>query len=410
MNINSGVLLAFDVQYDEPRLDLPFGRIDKSRTWQEEGDLLLSEPSGHLVANYMIEHVIVGLPQLFGEPAKSAFIMVGEKEPYCTRLAAFPLSEQQLANLIELGGDSLAEVNSFVRTFLPKFEGDRVWPRTEWQLFGRILLLNSIEGIPSADESPPEAVSNLLRLLRQTQTAAAPFTFFDLLVFPSPWPGDTDEFTALLTRNGGVIENGRKLTLPLSAFALIEYVSYTAIIRHLGSRIRQLPLGESSLSEYLTHTGLKPGRALSVYSEVHLRDREMTFQQLHETQRALSELRSRLQSNYVEIARRGSLSRSFPAALSHPLRFSLFNRLVGNLDKAVATYDGARQVVESREQATRDYLRDLLIAETTESNLEIQRRIRLLTTVAVILGILGLVSNFLPDTVKEAIYNYIVGG
>lgn len=407
MNLNSGVLLAFDVQYDSPHLDLPFGRIDKHTSWQGEGDILFSKPSNYVVAAHMVEHVTVGLPQLFNEPLRSAFIMVREEGLYCTRLAAFPLSAQQVATLIEAGTDGLAVLNSMTRTFLPKLERDRIWNSSETQLFGRILLLDAIEGIPFADEPSAEVVSDLLRLLRQTETAAVPFTFFDLLLFPSPWPGVADEFTAFVTKTDAIVEAGRKLTLPLSAFELVEYVSCTAIIRHLGDRLKQLPLGKTSLSEYLAQPRLKPGQALSSYSEIHLRDRERTLQELLETQRTLGELHSRLQSNYVEIARRNSLSRSFPAILSHPLKFIFFNQLTGKLAGAVANYEAAKQLVESREQAARDYLRDLLIAETTASNLGIQRRIRILTGIAVFIGLLALASNLLPDTVKQILYDSI---
>jgi hypothetical protein len=407
MNVNYGVLLAFDVIYDNPRLDLPFGRISKHQDWDgEEGDIICFDATGQVASAHMVEHVSSGLPELFGEQLKSAFILVREEGLYCTRLAALPLSAQQIAKTIETTS-GLADINSITKTFLPKFEGNRVWARTDGQLFGRILLLGTIEEVSENHGVSAEAVADLLRLLRQTQTAATPFTFFDLLICPSPWPGNADQFTALVTRTGAIIETDRKLRLPLSAFDLVEYVSFTAIIRHMGERIKQLPLGESSLSEYLAQPRFKPGEALSSYSAIHLRDRERTLQQLLETQRTLGELRSRLQSNYVEIARRNSFSRSFSTTLSHPLKFLLFDRLVGNLDKAVANYEVARQTVESREQAARDYLRDRLMAETTASNLGIQKRIRFLTAAAVIIGLLALASNFLPDTVKEIVYNRI---
>lgn len=408
VSFNFGLLLAFDVLRARPDLEHPFGDLLPHKTGRRDGWIILSNPRGHDIEAKRAEYVSAGLPQLFGEQLKEAFVRVSARGTYFNRWCVLTLSQYQVVKIIEAGHEGRGELKAAVEFFLPKL-AESVWPVYLDRQFGSLLVLSAGGELPSADDASPEVVSDMLRLLGQDHTAAIPFSLFELLVFPAPWPRIPDDFTVFVTRAGAIVESGESVGLPLSAFELARYISKTIIVRDLAGRLKGLPLGRMSVSEYLGHLGPSPGRALTSYQQVYLQDREKTLQELLETQLVLDELSERSQNNYVEVARRDLLSRSFTSSVSHPLKFRLFNRLVDDSRKSIEEYQAVKQLVEAREQAARDFLRDLVVAEATASNLVIQKRIRILTMAAVLVGILGVGSNLLPDNVVQALFDRLFG-
>ena len=115
------------------------------------------------------------------------------------------------------------------------------------------------------------------------------------------------------------------------------------------------------------------------------------------------EVSTELKSN--EVVRAASIGTSWPVeGLSeHPLRYNLFDRIRHSLTESQLGVDRTREMLQQRDAALSDYLRDVAVYESTRVNLLLQKSIRRLTMIAVVAALLSLVIALLPNELRDAL-------
>lgn len=401
----AGLLIAFDVVSAASVPHDAVGNIRSHQSWASESHCITHHPDGQPFGSYLMECRKDNPPVAFEDQFSAIHVLLRDADRYTKRSCFLPLTSQQVTSILKKGVDSVEELDAVVETFLPKLRDDDSWERTRRSgfRFGRLLLLRvSDEVLLEEHEKSVSSgtIKNLVLTLNQQHTAAVPCRLFDIILFPSPWPG-SDQWTILWLSNTVFAPNSEEIHIPLAAIDLVDYARATNIIEHLSRRLQELPLGQKTSSEYVREIVVSPRRLLKKYSGGHLEDREKTIHELLETGRVYSRLRRDLEHNYVkyEITRKGGVH--YLGAITHPRRFLISDRLEEVLDESIQEYSTVRSELEARETAVKEYLRDYLAAEVAESNLSIQRKMQWLTFIAVIAAILALLASVLGDAASR---------
>jgi hypothetical protein len=216
------------------------------------------------------------------------------------------------------------------------------------------------------------------------------------------------------------LTSGSRLSLPRVVSDLADYLVWIQILKHMGRRLERLPIHTQTLSQYLrsmTSDIKKPdewfpskrkpnqplsGRSTSIsvidgYEERFLRHHEEIITELSAGKTVLAELHSEMRHNYVSRALefRDGESQSIEwlrvpdgseRALftESPYRYHLINDLVGSFDGARTELQGTLGSIRERTSILSDYVRDMFVAASTRSNLELQHSMTTLTRVAVL--------------------------
>lgn len=215
------------------------------------------------------------------------------------------------------------------------------------------------------------------------------------------------------------------LSLPDTAMHLWTYMACGHIYRHLGHRLGRLPLHEKTATQYLdslrsnksnslvkgTHGQLESMRQLSsAYELKFLEDRQAAMTERLSIKKCVDDISKTLRYNIIPKFEKSTPLDVGKSSSYFPYTYGFLTSLIGDFKSAVCNVEEKEQLITSREAFLSDYLRDISIAASTRSNLNLQQSIWRLTVVAVVIALVTLlltlvtiIQTLWPDEIKAVL-------
>ncbi len=204
------------------------------------------------------------------------------------------------------------------------------------------------------------------------------------------------------------------LSLPDMVMYLQDYMTCTHIYQHLGVRLARLPLYKNNATQYLHSLDMNKGNSLvkggsgrseisrrlaSAYELKFLEDRQLVMTERLSINQCADAISEMLDSNIFSKVEKFPLLDTGTTS-SYPYLRSFLASVKSDFEKAVRGIEKTEKLVITREAFLSDYLRDISLAATTRSNLNLQQSIRRLTFVAVVIALATLILTLWPEGIK----------
>lgn len=212
------------------------------------------------------------------------------------------------------------------------------------------------------------------------------------------------------------------LSLPDTAMQLWTYMACGHIYRHLGDRLGRLPLYEKTATQYLdslrsdksnslvkgTRGQLKSITQLSsAYELKFLEDRQVAMTERLSIKKCVADISKTLRYNVIPKFEKSAPLDVGKSSSYFPYTYGFLASLIGDFMSAASSVEEKEQLIIGREAFLSDYLRDISIAASTRSNLNLQQSIWRLTFVAVLIALVTLLLTVVtiiltlwPDEIK----------
>jgi hypothetical protein len=194
------------------------------------------------------------------------------------------------------------------------------------------------------------------------------------------------------------------LSLPDTVMNLQDYMACAHVYTHLNVRLARLPLYENNATQYLHSLGMSKGnsprkggsrrselsRKLSSADELRfLEDRQLVMTERLSINQCTDAISAVLDSNIF------SKVEQFPlldtgSTSSFPYLRSFLASVKSGFKNGVRDIERKEKLIIAREAFLSDYLRDISLAATTRSNLNLQKSIKRLTLAAVVIALVTL--------------------
>jgi hypothetical protein len=261
-----------------------------------------------------------------------------------------------------------------------------------------------------SDKERDEIADELLAYLNQREIMVEPRLLVDAVFFHSSW--------AIAPRMGLIaapllapIRGGseREIFLPKIVEDVMQLMLIIQQLKHLGDRLERLPLYDVKVKRYLD--GLQSGvRVLNSYRTRFLGERQQTETECQQISVLADSLEASFTSNEAKTHEGDLLSLPLSAFKKSSAIFVINDAITQALKEVEPRLIWLRQrLAETRRTVDMlvDYLRDLTLSETAESNLSLQRSICILSIFALIIALLGFLQSFVPEEIKCRILHLI---
>ena len=177
-----------------------------------------------------------------------------------------------------------------------------------------------------------------------------------------------------------------------------------------------LPFYKTSVRDYIKQ--LKSDNYVSIaYEEKFLNDR---YEELSEQFRVIqlaNQIIRETQSNYISLSEESIYSVPIKNVISDPkvaaYSYNVLKRIKQAFSSANNEIRETADMIRGRTIAIADYLRDTVIADATNVNISLQKSIRRLTVVAVLIAFIALIIaliGVLPQEIKQLFYAKLLKG
>jgi len=304
------------------------------------------------------------------------------------------------------------KISELLESTLPIFSAGRVKPRDDLAKYSYVLYIEPELSLfdPTKDIAINafEAAGGASKLLQFPQEIACiPHLLIDCILLAGVgYLHFEDELTLFSIKPLQPDEPSAGIALPNTAIHLLEYLFCLRIYHHLEARVESFPFFKTDISDYIKIIRTD-NHSTDLYRRKFLEDRVVVGTERMNVSQMANRLTGRLKTNYV--AQADKLRNSFPLQRisQHPLRYFLLDYIHDALQESQVRIDECCKLLERREAALADYLRDLVVHASTEANLLLQRSIKRLAFLALVIALLGLVIALLPDNLKHSIHTAI---
>ncbi len=322
----------------------------------------------------------------------------------------FEIEPSSIPTLVGMERIGLSEaIDELSEKALPTFPGELVQFLTLPKRSISILYLELDETLTASASNSVESVYMLAEALRyrlrQWGHIIQPNFVNGLLLLPSIGYGTPElEAVAVNFRDNQrrFKSRGGSLSLPDTAMHLWTYMACGHIYRHLSDRLGRLPLHEKTATQYLdslksnkssslvkgTRGQLESQRQLSsAYELKFLEDRQAVMTERLSIRKCVEDISKTLRYNGIPKFEKSAPLDVGGSSSYFPYTYGFLASLIGDFKAAVSSVEEKETLITSREASLSDYLRDISIAASTRSNLELQQSIRRLTFLAVLIAV-----------------------
>lgn len=194
------------------------------------------------------------------------------------------------------------------------------------------------------------------------------------------------------------------LYIPDPVFSLLEYFEYVSQLNALRVSLDSLPFWKFKVSDYLGKLNQeKP--LLNTYLDQFLRDRESVETTCVDVGESLQKLQRGYKSNFVLVNANSEFSyiNTKSLGVADAFKTPVLKTLKTRHKEAESGVNRRIRTIEKRTQMLSDHLRDSVAAATANSNLLLQRRLKVLSTIAISIGLAALLIGLVPDIHKSTI-------
>lgn len=411
MQFTRAALIVYDVSPTSKPLSRSADALPPHLPPPTEAEVLLENSQGNVLSNSLAH--TWGSEQLFEvAPARSrnVTLLTDILPGYVLRYLIFTLEEDQAQLIVRSDSEALEDLQSIT---------DLVFatpgPGLEQSLTrqGRIVALVSQTQKPESPhryESWIEHASDAIQALDKESSAAEPSILDHSLV--TPWgPPGLDQLAIFLPPDKEIWQWLRdetllRIRLPRVVFQLTELILCRKVLDNLTQRAKSTPIYTHEPVEYVQRLSTEGERQIRIYLDEHLRERRSTLAELSRIARTEKEVGSRVERNIIRRYLSDAHALPPPWQSSNPFRYELIPHLNFKLGSAIDSLKETKKELEVRQLLTSEFLRDRLTAEVAATNLRIQRALRLLTVLAVGVGLLAAFLGTMPEQSKVAIWNW----
>lgn len=353
------------------------------------------------------------VPQFWSDKVINAYLDTTVSPDYLTWHALMTLRPESIPNLIAIQKnkkDCDRQYEDLFNAMLPICSGEHVdIPTKEWKRAASILYLEPEEPLPfnwnySNESNIKDVAEEVLTFIGQSGTGAQPHLLFDSLILHGLC--NTVPMSLTIISLSPLPKRTMKdsIELPSIVRDVTSYLECFHTIKHLIKRVQDLPFHKCEVPEYLE--SLSSREQTESYELTFLKDREVTLRETKRINRTMKSWKKWLKDNkFSEYSL--SINTSTTDKYVDAFRRDVLNTLTDKVQEAHSLLSESLTEVAKSENALADYLRDKAIAESTQANLSLQKKIRSLTRVAIVISILALFLGIIPDEVKKKVYELL---
>lgn len=412
MEFTRAALIVFEVSPTSTPLSRSVDALPPHLPRPTEAEVLLENSQGNLLSNRLAH---TWRPEQLFEVAparsKNITLLTHTLSGYLLRYLIFTLEKDQGQLLARSNPEALEDLQS-VTDLVFASPGPGIEQSLTRQ--GRIVALVSQTPKPESPhlyESWTGYASDAIETLNKGSSAAEP-SILDHSLVTSWGPPGLDQLAIFLSPDKEIWQWVRdktllRIRLPRVLFQLTELILYSRVLNNLTQRAKSTPIYTHEPVEYVQRLSTEGERQIRIYLDEHLRERKTTLAELSRIARTEKEVGSRAERNIIR--RYLSDAQTFPPPWrsSNPFGYELIPYLNSKLGSALDSLKEAKEELEVRQLLTSEFLRDRLTAEVAASNLRIQRTLRLLTFLAVGVGLLAAFLGTMPEQRKVALWNWV---
>lgn len=412
MQFTRAALIVYNVSPTSKPLARSVDALPPHLPQPTEAEVLLEDSQGNLLSNRLAH--TWGPEQLFEvAPARSknVTLLTDSLSGYVFRYLIFPLEKDQADLIARSNPEALEDLQS-VTDLVFAFPGPGLEESLTRQ--GRIVALVSQTPKPESPhlhQSWDGYARDAIEALNQGSSAAEPSILDHSLV--TPWgPPGLDQLAIFLSPDKEIWQWVRdktffRIRLPRVLFQLSELILYRRVLNNLIQRVKSTPIYTHEPVEYVQRLSTEGERQIRIYLDEHLRERKATIAELSRIARTEKEAGSRVERNIIRRYLSDAHALPPPWRSSKPFGYELIPYLNSKLTSTIDSLKEAKEGLEVRQILTSEFLRDRLTAEVAASNLRIQRTLRLLTFLAVGVGLLAAFLGTMPEQSKIAIWDWV---
>lgn len=394
-------------------VDTWYGKsMDEARDYvnslkSEEAALYTVRPDGAWAGTSIIYRVDQkDCPDFWQDKAKSIYLRWWELEEFLTGFAIVELHPNKLSDLIEMKRFHCEEqLDGIFDAAFPSWTGEHVKvSKFHPPKFISILYIEPEQALSvnlkdSRDNGFPAGISEILSMVGQEKSVCQPHLLVDiLLLFGIGLSGPEKQAMAISVKPLAQRLDEGDLMLPKTVMELGWYMTYISMFNYLSGRMKKLRFYRHDIDEYIEKLNFKRNLGRN-YELKFLKDREEGLSERLRTTKLAKKILKAAKNNYVSLLRGWKESLTVETGITgtagYAYRYDFLDALAGALSKEEEYFDEVSELVFNREMVLSDYLRDKAIAESTRSNLSLQKSIRWLTFFAAIIAILALFISLL---------------
>lgn len=230
-----------------------------------------------------------------------------------------------------------------------------------------------------------------------------PSKLHDIVIMPLP-PGlgfSSYRCAVLILNKERLFDDEKNIYLPTTISNLIEYNMISLAFKRLAQSLESLPLASKTAYEYMRYIDIESDS--NNYLSRYIPERGKRIEVLLEGSKYANKYSEVLSSNLIAEFISNNAWQDIEYN-SHSLSYPTLNKFISELDTNQRKYTELKDLIQIREMAVGDFLRDSLSARVASSNKDIQSSIKRLTIIAVIIGIVTVFFSIFSSETKELIF------
>jgi hypothetical protein len=243
------------------------------------------------------------------------------------------------------------------------------------------------------DDEVQEAIGQLYTLLGRADGWIAPHNLFGaLLTRGAGWAKPHEKIIALNSRPY-TQQFSECLGLPATVIDVARHIAFIRMLRDMLDRLKSVKFLRCDADEYLKT--FRDTDLLPAYEHGFLKDREHSIAERLRVMETVKQIERGYEGSWISRAEQMKENPSVPTLSSTP-SVDLVQLLVHELHDRVGAIQCASELIVGRETAISDYLRDATTGVSNRINLKLQRSMRWLTWISVIIALIALLIGLWP--------------
>lgn len=436
MNIKRAYLIGLNVYYTKnPNSPFSVERVNKKNDetlnvanpdyvqiavgkLAPDAQMLLVGSNGFLTANLAIYSNNRPIPEFWSDKVLACYLSTEENIDYFTWKLIVELKREAITEILRLNAwERTRQVDSFLEALFPKCIGEQLEVSDSYPKFCSVFYLEPEKPIYTEGGSIRDVAIDILAMLDQKDFAPEPHMFLDIILFHDIGIGTPEKkILAVSLKPLPVHEGSKTVILPATVTDLASYLNFITQLRHMALRLRMLPFYKTSVRDYIKQ--LKSDNYVSIaYEEKFLNDRYEELSEQFRVRQLANQIIRETQLNYISLPEESIYSVPIKNVISDPKVAAYSYNVLKKIKQAFSSANNeireTADMIRGRTIAIADYLRDTVIAEASHVNISLQKSIRRLTVLAVLIAFIAIIIaliGVLPQEIKQLFYAKLLKG
>jgi hypothetical protein len=384
-----------------------------------DSKLLLYAPSDFIAGTHVLYRNRLEPPEPWAEAIVRSFLRGYLINQYLTWVSLTEFDPARIDDLVaEVRTSGLSVFDALIEKILPTTIGDHVVvPNRGKARAVCVLYLEPETQLPfnlkyGKTSQIDASIQPLRALFGWKEIAAIAHPQADLLLMRGQnWSPPEIELAAMRFRPLPAASDETVMCLPATAFDLALALSYFPIYRHMAEQLRTHPFIAARSDEYARKISETP-HLYDAYEKTFVRERASASLLAMESDGCTEELAQRIASNRFFASAQDGASKGIEFDADGEMFVKSQNNIIETLRTELRTIKCTVaqriRLLKDRERAYSEFLRDILIAQSTRESIKLQSVIRLLSVAAVMVGLLAVVMGLLTDRMKSAVLDWLL--